>query len=63
MNHLPGAKPRPPGRTIAEQDPGAAGGLGEDNHAWYNYVKGYLPTSNYFGIYDVVRWDTAWLDK
>src|SRR5262249_23747204 len=31
--------------------------------AWYNYVKGYLPTSNYFEIYDVVRWDTAWLDK
>jgi hypothetical protein len=22
------------------------------NDAWYNYVKGYLPTSSYFGIYD-----------
>ena len=33
------------------------------NAAWYNYVQGYLPTSSYFGIYDVVRWDTAWLDQ
>src|SRR5262249_6528166 len=33
------------------------------NDAWYNYVKGYLATSSDFGIYDVVRWDTAWLDK
>src|SRR5262245_55813076 len=33
------------------------------NDAWDNYVKGYLPTSNYFGNYDVVRWDTAWPDK
>jgi peptide/nickel transport system substrate-binding protein len=33
------------------------------NDAYYTYVKGHLPTSNYFGIYDVVRWDTAWLDK
>jgi peptide/nickel transport system substrate-binding protein len=29
---------------------------------WYNYVKGVNPF-NIFGIYDVVRWDTAWLDK
>jgi peptide/nickel transport system substrate-binding protein len=29
---------------------------------WYNYVKGHNPT-NYFGVYDVVRFDTMWLDK
>ena len=29
---------------------------------WYNYVKGHNP-SNYFGVYDVVRFDTIWLDK
>jgi ABC-type transport system substrate-binding protein len=29
---------------------------------WYNYVKGHNPF-NYFGIYDVVRMDTFWLDK
>ena len=29
---------------------------------WYSYVKGHNP-ANYFGIYDVVREDTFWLDK
>ena len=29
---------------------------------WYNYVKGHVPR-DYFGIYDVVRMDTMWLDK
>jgi ABC-type transport system substrate-binding protein len=29
---------------------------------WYNYVKGHNP-KDYFGIYDVVRFDTFWLDK
>jgi len=29
---------------------------------WYNYVKGHKP-NDYFGIYDVVRFDTFWLDK
>ena len=29
---------------------------------WYNYVKGHNP-KDYFGIYDVVRFDTHWLDK
>ncbi len=29
---------------------------------WYDYVKGHNPF-NYFGIYDVVRIDTFWLDK
>ncbi|MCB1742563.1 MAG: hypothetical protein KDK91_19465 [Gammaproteobacteria bacterium] len=32
------------------------------NDAWYDYVKGHNPY-NYFGIYDVVRMDTFWLDK
>ena len=32
------------------------------NDGWYTYVKGHNP-SNYFGIYDVVRFDTVWLDK
>ena len=31
------------------------------NDAWYNYVKG--QNHQFFGIYDVVRWDTVWLDK
>jgi ABC-type transport system substrate-binding protein len=29
---------------------------------WYNYVKGHN-AKDYFGIYDVVRFDTFWLDK
>ena len=29
---------------------------------WYNYVKGVNPYK-IVGIYDVVRWDTAWLAK
>src|SRR5712692_5418056 len=50
--------------NIMEQDPPVLPVAWEKmNDAWYNYVKGYLPTSSYFGIYDVVRWDTAWLDK
>ena len=32
------------------------------NDGWYDYVKGHNPY-NYFGIYDVVRMDTFWLDK
>ncbi len=32
------------------------------NEVWYNYVKGLNP-SEYFGLYDVVRQDTVWLDK
>ncbi len=32
------------------------------NDIWYNYVKGHNP-KEYFGIYDVVRMDTMWLDK
>jgi peptide/nickel transport system substrate-binding protein len=29
---------------------------------WYNYVRGHNPKDN-FGIFDVVRFDTFWLDK
>jgi ABC-type transport system substrate-binding protein len=29
---------------------------------WYNYVKGHVP-QDYFGLYDVARMDTFWLDK
>ena len=32
------------------------------NDIWHNYVKGHNP-KDYFGIYDVVRFDTFWLDK
>ena len=32
------------------------------NDGWFNYVKGHNPY-NYFGIYDVVRFDTFWIDK
>src|SRR5262245_61660533 len=32
------------------------------NDGWYTYVKGPNP-ANYFGVYDVVRFDTVWLDK
>jgi peptide/nickel transport system substrate-binding protein len=32
------------------------------NEVWYNYVKG-LDPADYFGVYDVVRQDTVWLDK
>ena len=29
---------------------------------WYDYVKGHNPYE-YFGLYDVTRYDTIWLDK
>ncbi|HEY7033019.1 MAG TPA: ABC transporter substrate-binding protein [Thermomicrobiales bacterium] len=32
------------------------------NDVWYDYVKGHNPYE-YFGVYDVVREDTFWLDK
>src|SRR6266511_226681 len=32
------------------------------NDGWFNYVKGHNPY-HYLGFYDVVRWDTVWLDK
>ena len=48
---------------IMEQDPPVLPICWEKiNDVWYNYVKGHNP-KDYFGIYDVVRFDTFWLDK
>jgi peptide/nickel transport system substrate-binding protein len=48
---------------IMEQDPPLLPVSWEKIYdGWFNYVKGVNPF-NIFGIYDVVRWDTAWLDK
>jgi peptide/nickel transport system substrate-binding protein len=35
---------------------------GKRYDGWYNYVRGHNPY-DYFGVYDVVRSDTVWLDK
>ena len=49
--------------AVMEQDPPLVPVAWEKiNDVWYNYVKGHNP-SEYFGIYDVVRLDTVWLDK
>jgi peptide/nickel transport system substrate-binding protein len=49
--------------TIMEQDPPVLPVAWEQiNDVWWNYVKGHNPY-DYFGIYDVVRFDTFWLDK
>jgi peptide/nickel transport system substrate-binding protein len=49
--------------AIFEQDPPLLPVSWEKiDDGWYNYVKGHNPY-NYFGIYDVVRFDTFWLDK
>jgi ABC-type transport system substrate-binding protein len=49
--------------NIMEQDPPLLPVSWEKIYdGWYDYVKGHNPT-NYFGIYDVVRMDTFWLDK
>jgi peptide/nickel transport system substrate-binding protein len=48
---------------IMEQDPPVLPVAWERiNDVWYNYVKGHNPY-DYFGIYDVVRFDTFWLAK
>jgi peptide/nickel transport system substrate-binding protein len=48
---------------ILEQDPPLLPVSWEKIYdGWYTYVKGVNPY-HIFGIYDVVRWDTAWLDK
>ena len=36
--------------------------MGDILDVWYNYVRGHNP-KDYFGIYDVVRFDTFWIDK
>ncbi len=49
--------------AIMEEDPPVLPVAWEQiNDVWYNYVKGHNPY-DYFGIYDVVREDTFWLDK
>ena len=49
--------------AIMEQDPPVLPVAWEKiNDVWFDYVKGHNP-SDYFGIYDVVRMDTFWLDK
>jgi ABC-type oligopeptide transport system substrate-binding subunit len=48
---------------LMEQDPPVLPVAWERiNDIYYNYVKGHNP-KDYFGIYDVVRFDTFWLDK
>ena len=49
--------------AVLEQDPPLLPVAWENiNDVWYSYVKGHNP-ANYFGVYDVVRLDTIWLDK
>jgi peptide/nickel transport system substrate-binding protein len=49
--------------AIMEQDPPLLPVAWENiNDIWYNYMKGHNPYE-YFGVYDVVRLDTVWLDK
>ena len=49
--------------AVMEQDPPLLPIAWERiNDVWYDYVKGHNP-ANYFGVYDVVRLDTIWLDK
>ena len=48
---------------IMEQDPPLVSVAWENIlDIWFNYVRGHNP-KDYFGIYDVVRFDTYWLDK
>jgi len=49
--------------AIMEQDPPLLPVAWENiNDIWYNYMKGHNPYE-YFGVYDVVRLDTVWMDK
>jgi len=49
--------------AVMEQDPPLLPVAWEKiNDVWYDYVKGHNP-AGYFGVYDVVRLDTVWLDK
>jgi len=51
----------PKAEDILEQDPPLIPVAYEQIYdAWYNKVRGQNP-STYFGIYDVVRWDTVWI--
>jgi peptide/nickel transport system substrate-binding protein len=49
--------------AIMEQDPPLLPISWEKiDEVWYSYVKG-ITAADYFGVYDVVRQDTVWLDK
>jgi peptide/nickel transport system substrate-binding protein len=49
--------------AIMEEDPPVLPVAWEKiNDVWYDYVKGLNPY-DFFGVYDVVRQDTVWLDK
>ncbi len=49
--------------AIMEQDPPLLPVSWEKiNDIWYNFMKGHNPYE-YFGLYDVGRFDTVWLDK
>ena len=49
--------------NLMEQDPPLVPVAWENIlDAWYNYVRGHNP-KDYFGVYDVVRFDTFWLDN
>ncbi len=49
--------------ALLEQDPPFLPVAWEQlSDAWYTYVKGINPRQM-LGLYDVVRWDIAWLDK
>jgi len=49
--------------AIMEEDPPVLPVAWEKiNDVWYDYVKGHNPY-DYFGVYDVIRQDTVWLDK
>jgi peptide/nickel transport system substrate-binding protein len=49
--------------AILEQDPPLLPVAYEKIYdAWYNYTRGQNP-AKFFGIYDVVRWDTVWIAK
>jgi ABC-type transport system substrate-binding protein len=49
--------------AIMEQDPPLLPVAWENiNDIWYSYMKGHNPY-DYFGVYDVDRLDTVWLDK
>ncbi len=49
--------------AIMEQDPPLLPVAWEKiNDIWYNFMKGHNPYE-YFGVYDVGRFDTVWLDK
>ena len=49
--------------AIMEEDPPVLPVAWEKiNDVWYNYVKGLNPY-DFFGVYDVIRQDTVWLEK